>query len=201
MARKTWTAQEEITSDLLNFREKRKWQIAFRRYVLEKKPSSFYAPFFGLDIETLRKWFEIQFENGIGWGDFGKKWQFDHILPVTFFDFTDNAELKMCWSFVNLRVKRLPADKSMGLDISFAKSFFGELYTKTLFPPCKKLLEKINRIESSEIIHAEKQMAFIKENKPYLEVIETYSSFEFEMLNRGRSLEEVKKEIEFLKKF
>lgn len=201
MARKAWTAQEKVTPDLLKFREKRKWQIAYRRYVLEKKPGSFYAPYFGLDIETLRRWFEAQFDTGIGWADFGKKWQFDHIIPVTFFDFTNTAELKLCWNFVNLRVESLPSDKSKGLDTSFAKSFFGELYTKTLYSPCKKLLEKITRIESSEIVDAEKQMAFLKKHKSYLDVIETYSSFEFEMLNSGRSVAEVKKEVEFLKKF
>lgn len=201
MSRKKWTAQEEVTPDLLKFREKRKWQIAFRRYAMEKKSSFFYAPYFGLDIETLRKWFETQFEAGISWGDFGKKWQFAHIVPVTHFDFTDSADLKLCWNFVNLRVEGLPSDKSRNFDISFAKSFFGELYSKTLYSPCKKLLEKINRIESSEIVHTEKQMAFINENRPYLDIIETYSSFEFEMLNSGRSIAEVKKEVEFLKKF
>jgi hypothetical protein len=201
MARKTWTAQEQITPELLKFREKRKWQIAFRRYVLEKKSSAFYAPFFGLDIENLRNWFELQFEAGFGWGDFGKKWQFDHIIPVTFFDFTDESELRMCWNFVNLRVENLPADKSKGFDIPSAKAFFQELYTNTLFDPCQKLLEKIDKIEQSEIVSPEKQLHFIKSNKAYLDMIQNYSSFEFEMLNSGRSIDDVKKEVEFFKKF
>jgi hypothetical protein len=201
MARKTWTAQEQITPNLLRFREKRKWQIAFRRYVLEKKSSSFYAPFFGLDIENLRKWFALQFEPGVGWEDFGKKWQFDHIIPVTFFDFTDEDELKMCWNFVNLRVENMPADKSKGFDIPSVKVFFQELFTKTLFAPCQKILDKINKLESSKTVSPEKQLAFIKSNKAYLEMIQNYSSFEFEMLNSGRSIDEVKKEVQFLKKF
>jgi hypothetical protein len=201
MARKTWTAQEQITPELLKFREKRKWQIAFRRYVLEKKSSSFYAPFFGLDIENLRKWFELQFDPGVGWEDFGKMWQFDHVIPVTFFDFANVDELKMCWNFVNLMVENLPSDKGKGLDIPFAKAFFQELYTNTLFEPCQKLLDKIDKIELSEPVNSEKQLAFIKSNKAYLDMIHSYSSFEFEMLNSGRSIDEVKKEVEFLKKF
>jgi hypothetical protein len=201
MTRKTWTAQEQITPELLKFREKRKWQIAFRRYVLEKKSSSFYAPFFGLDIEHLRKWFELQFKADFGWEDFGKKWQFDHIIPVTLFDFTDQDELKMCWNFVNLRVEDLSADKITGLDIPSAKAFFQELYTNTLFSPCQKLLDKLKKIEYSKAISSEKQLDFIKSNKTYLDMIQNYSSFEFEMLNSGRSIDEVKKEIEFLKKF
>jgi hypothetical protein len=201
MARKTWTAQEQITPELLRFREKRKWQIAFRRYVLEKKSSSFYAPFFGLDIENLRKWFELHFEPGVGWEDFGKKWQFEHIIPVTHFDFANEEDLKMCWGFINLKVESLSSDKGKGLDIPSAKAFFQELYSNTLFTPCQKLLEKLNKIEHAEIVHSEKQVGFIKSNKAYLDMIQNYSSFEFEMLNSGRSIVEVKKEAEFLKKF
>ena len=35
--------------------EKRKWQLAFRRYVLEGTPSEAYAPYFGIDRVQLRK--------------------------------------------------------------------------------------------------------------------------------------------------
>ncbi|MFI5132361.1 MAG: hypothetical protein ACHQFX_20330, partial [Chitinophagales bacterium] len=85
MSRKRWTPQKEVTPALLKFREKRKWQISLRRYVIDKSPCPLYAPYFGLDIENLRKWFEMQFSDNIAWGDFGKKWQFDHIIPVTYF--------------------------------------------------------------------------------------------------------------------
>ena len=163
----------------------------------------FYAPYFGLDIKTLRKWFEIQFENGITWDDFGKKWQFDHIVPVTYFDFSDEAELKLCWNFTNIRVEALQKNKDRGnrLDILAAKDFFEELYKKTLYPVCREILEKIYKIELSEMVSTEKQQAFIIENRSYLNMIETYTAFDFELLNSGRDISEVKKEIEFLKKF
>jgi len=203
MTRKRWSPQTEITPALLKFREKRKWQIALRRYVIEKNMCVFYAPYFGLDIKTLRKWFEIQFENGITWDDFGKKWQFDHIVPVTYFDFSDEAELKLCWNFTNIRVEALQKNKDRGnrLDILAAKDFFEELYKKTLYPVCREILEKIYKIELSEMVSTEKQQAFIIENRSYLNMIETYTAFDFELLNSGRDISEVKKEIEFLKKF
>ena len=203
MARKRWSAKTEITPALLKFREKRKWQIALRRYVLEKNLCSFYAPYFGLDIENLRKWFEIQFEKGIGWEDFGKKWQFDHIIPVTYFDFSYESELKMCWNFINLRVEGFQKNKNRGnrLDVLSAKGYFEELYKKTLYPPCLMLLQKINKIELTEIVSSEKQETFIINNRSYLDMIENYSPFEFELLNSGREITEVQKEIDFLKKF
>jgi len=202
MVRKRWSAKTEITPALLKFREKRKWQIAFRRYVLDKGLCVFYAPYFGLDIENLRKWFEMQFEQEVGWDDFAKKWQFDHIIPVTYFDFSDETELKMCWNFTNIRVEKFQRNKDRGnrLDVLAAKGYFEELYKKTLYAPCLKLLEKIDKIELSEIVSTEKQETFIMKNRSYLDMIENYSAFEFELLNSGRDINEVKKDIEFLKK-
>jgi hypothetical protein len=114
MTRKRWQAKTDITPSLIKLREKRKWQIALRRYVLEKNPSSFYAPYFGLDIEKMRNWFECQFENGTSWEDFGKKWQFDHVIPVTYFNFSDDNELKLCWNFINLRVRSASVNQNRG---------------------------------------------------------------------------------------
>jgi hypothetical protein len=203
MARKRWLAKTEITPTLLKFREKRKWQIALRRYVLDKNICIFYAPYFGLDIENLRKWFEVQFEPDMGWDDFAKKWQFDHIIPVTYFDFTGESELRLCWNFTNIRVEKFQRNKDRGnkLDILAARGYFEELYKKTLYAPCLRLLEKIDKIELSEIVNTKKQELFIIENREYLNTIANYSAYEFELLNSGRDINKVKKEIDFLKKF
>lgn len=202
MNRKRWQAKTEVTPELLKFREKRKWQIALRRYVIEKSPAPFYAPYFGLDIENLRKWFEYQFNEQLSWETFAKNWQFDHIIPVTYFDSEDEKELKMCWNFTNLRVEPLQLNKNRGnrIDILWAKGYFRELYEKTNYRPCKNLLDKIDRIEASEILSTVGQQAFIMEHADYLHQIEGYNVFEFELLNHGRTIEEVKKEVEFLKK-
>ena len=203
MARKKWSANTEITPALLKFREKRKWQIALRRYVLQKNKCAEYAPYFGLDIERLRNWFEMQFPDGIGWGDFAAKWQFDHIIPVTYFDFTNNEDLKTCWNFTNIRVEPFQRNKDRGnrLDVLAAKKFFEELYQKTNYTPCLNLLKKIDSIELSDFISSASQQAFIAAHRPYLDMIANYSSFEFELLNSGRTIDDVIKEVNFLKKF
>jgi len=72
MARKRWTPQTEITDSLLRLREKRKWQLAYRRYVVEQKPSETYGVYFGLDIVMLREWFGLQFTDGISWETMGR---------------------------------------------------------------------------------------------------------------------------------
>jgi hypothetical protein len=62
-------------------------------------------------------------------------------------------------------------------------------------------LQKIDRIEISELISTDKQQWFILEKRPFLEEIEKFSPDEFELLNRGYSLEEIKNKTTFLKKF
>ena len=193
----------ETPESLLKKREKRKWQIALRRYVIEKAQSGSYARYFGLDIEFFREWIAIQFKDGLSWENFAEKWQFDHIIPVTYFDFADDSELKMCWNFTNIRVELFQKNKDRGnrLDVLAAKGYFENLYTRTLYKPCLNLLEKINKLEMSEMVSSEKQQVFITEHRPYLDMIENYSSFEFELLNTGRTIDEVIKEVNFLKKF
>ena len=201
MPRKKQASPKEVTPALLKFREKRKWQINYRRYVLEESPCPFYAPYFGLDIKNLRQWFEYQFTGDLGWDNFGKKWQFDHVIPVTYFDFANEEELKMCWNFTNIRVEKfqLNKDRGNGLDILKAKNYFKELLEKTNYAVCSKLLSKIDEIEVSDFVSTEAQQLFIRDHSEYLEMIMVYSAFEFELLNSGRSIDEVKKEIDFYK--
>jgi len=202
MARKKWQAKTEVTPMILESREKRKWQINLRRYVLERSPCPQYAPYFGLDILNIRKWFEYQFENGLTWENFGEKWQFDHVIPVTYFDHNDEQELRLCWNFTNIRVEPLEMNKNRGscIDVLGAKSYFDELYKRTNYPITKELRDKITKIELSELMSSEPQQKFLADQKDYLAHIENYSAFEFELLNHGRSIEDIRMEMEFLKK-
>jgi hypothetical protein len=201
LKRKKWTPQTSVTPSLLKFREKRKWQISLRRYVLENSPCQSYAPYFGLDKLSMRKWFELQFVQDLNWGNFAKSWQFDHIVPVTYFDQSKNEELKLCWNFTNLRVDDLKKNKNWGnrLDIIAAKEYFESLRSKTSYNICEKMIEKIKNIEISSLESSKAQQVFILENHNYIELIEDYSAFEFELLNSGRSINDVKKEVDFFR--
>lgn len=203
MARKRWTPQTEITDSLKQFREKRKWQIALRRYVLEKNKSSFYAPYFGLDHNSFRRWIELQFDEDTSWENFSQAWQFDHIVPIAYFDFENQEDLKLCWNFVNIRIEKLQLNKNRGnrIDVLAAKSYFQDVFQKTKYQLCKKMVEKIEQIEVSQIYSNENLENFILENKHYLETISSFSSEDFDRLNTGTSFEDIVFEKEFFKKF
>lgn len=203
MARKKWTPQEEVTSSVISFREKRKWQIALRRYVLEKNKSSFYAPYFGLGIETFRKWVEAQFDEQTSWDNFSEAWQFDHIVPVAYFDFESDEDMKLCWNFTNIRVAKVDPDanKSHRVDLLGAKAYFQALFDKTEYPICQKMVEKLAVLEQSQLAGHEKLEKFIAERKFYLDTLTGLPSYYFDKLNTGTPVGDIRKEIEFLQKF
>ncbi|MEO8770487.1 MAG: hypothetical protein ABI402_10395 [Ferruginibacter sp.] len=203
MARKKWTAKEEITDSVLKFREKRKWQLALRRYVLERNPSQVYAPYFGLDIENYRKWIELQFFEGLNWDNFGSQWQFDHIVPVAYFDYSDAEDLVLCWNFINIRVEKLDLNKVRGnrIDVIAVKPYFEALYNKTGYSLCLKMLGKIEGIINSNIVSEPSLEKFIIDNRTDLEKLKTLSSEQFLRINKGMNLSDLFLEQEIIRKF
>lgn len=186
-----------------NFKEKRKWQIALRRYVLQLNKSSSYASYFGIDVQGFRKWIELQFDDELNWDNFSSAWQFDHIVPVAFFNLSKEDDLKLCWNFVNIGIEKLGADKSKGLkrDVFAAKAYFEILFKESGYVVCQKMMAFIDTIHLSDMQPKEQQQAFIRNNKDYLENLGAFSVYDFEKLNSGITAEEIIKEHEFLKKF
>jgi hypothetical protein len=203
MPRKKWTPKAEITEAVVKSRAKRKWQIALRRYIIEKNPCYAYAPYFGLDIENFRKWIEIQFDEELSWTNFSKKWQFDHIVPVANFDFDLDTDLRLCWNFINVRVEKLEFGKNREKqrDIASAKGFFEVLYEKTHYPRALEMIQKLDQIEKPRTETPLKQQHFINLHKYYLGQIADFSDYEFSRVNYGIPLVEIFAERELLNKY
>lgn len=204
MARKKWTPQTEVTESLLKFREKRKWQLGYRRYVLEGKPSEAYARYFGLSTAQLREWFELQFSEELNWKNFGKAWQFDHIVPAAYFDYSNEEDLFLCWNFINMRVEKLEPTaiaRSGKGDLLAARVYFQNLYQKTGLSLCGKMLTKIESIKTAGIEVNPRSEAFITQNIDWLEKMNDLSAEEFAKLNNGMSVSDILLEREILKKF
>ena len=203
MLRKRWTPQTELTDSLIRLREKKKWQLSYRRYVLEGAPSEAYAQYFGLDMKNLRIWFEVQFAKDLNWENFGKAWQFEHIIPATYFDFSKETDLRLCWSFINIRVERI---KTSGtgtnrIDLLAARPYFQQLFCKTGYPVCETMLEKLKTLESFNSSAISKVETFLNENRFLLENIACLDQEEFIRLNQGSTPEDLLLEREILRKF
>lgn len=187
----------------ITMKEKRKWQIAYRRYVLNGSPSEAYAPYFGVDRESLRKWFELQFKDDLSWESFAIKWQFEHIVPVAYFDFKYEADLYLCWSFINIRIVPITLNKKRGdrIDLLSVKKYFSYLFEQTEYSTCKKMVEKIEQIETSNKESNNEIVCFLRNNRKWLEQVSELNKDEFYRYNSGTSLSDLILEREILKKF
>lgn len=201
--RKRWTPKTEVTDSLLKFREKRKWQIALRRYVLEKQPCSFYAPYFALDIETFRKWIEAQFTEDLNWDNFSTSWQLDHIVPVAYFDFSHEQDLRLCWNFTNIRIEKTNTEKERThrLDVLTAKAWFQSLFEQTGLSICQDMVAKIQQVEEDQLSLHQPLPAFILQHQDRIKAIEDFGVYEMNSLNSGTDIREIIAEQELLKKF
>jgi hypothetical protein len=193
----------ETPESLHRKREKRRWQMALRRYVIEKNPSSAYAKYFGLDIEFFREWISIQFKEDLSWENFALKWQFDHIVPVAYFDYSNEEDLLLCWNFINIRVERIEHNKVRGnrVDVMAVRTYFEDLYSKTNYPFCIRMLEKIRSIEIANIESNRELEGFITKNQTYFEQISDFNQDDFSRLNDGVPFKSILAEKEIARKF
>lgn len=183
-------------AELYQSREKKKWQIALRRYVIEKQPSTRYAPYFGLDIAELRNWIELQFNEGQNWSNFGVEWQLEHVLPARFFNLQHEDDRQLCWNFINIRVEQI----SGGAGIISPWLYFSYMYNKTGLLQCKKMMNKIETLMPNENNH--KLTEFLKSNKNVIETLASWNETDFLRINKGEGTwEQIIKEKEIVKKF
>jgi len=58
----------------------------------------------GCSIEYLRSYLEQQFSPNMTWDNYGLYgWHIDHIIPLSYFDFTDPEQQRRAWHYTNLR--------------------------------------------------------------------------------------------------
>lgn len=198
MLRKKWTPREQ-SPDVLESREKRKWQIALRRYVFLQSPCTYYAPFFGLDAAKLREWIASQFEEGMNWENFSKEWYFGHVLSPSFFKFTSEEDLKLCWNFLNINVVKKAEGENGGL--AQARQYYRELYAATGLELCTAMLSKIDAAETCAANQFEHRIRFTQTHKDYILSVSAFDAYQFERLNNGLNAEDIIKEKEMLDKF
>jgi hypothetical protein len=186
-----------------SFKDKRRWQLSLRRYILEQQRSYDYAPYFGLDNKNLKQWIEIQFKETMRWSNYAAVWQLDHVVPIAFFDFEMEEDLRLCWNFINLKPEMIDTElpKEIKQGVLGAKSYFETLYKHTNFNLCLKMIEKIIQIEQLKQSNINPQTLFLQENKSYLESIQSFNAEEYVMLNKGIEIKDILFQREIFKKY
>ena len=57
----------------------------------------------GIDIDKFISYIESMFLPGMTWGNRGKVWHIDHIIPCTYFDLTNKDQQLKCCNYTNLQ--------------------------------------------------------------------------------------------------
>lgn len=73
-----------------------------RKMIGDKKAHRSSQEIIGCNWATFKAHMESQFKRGMSWKNYGR-WHIDHIIPCAEFDLTDDAQLKRCFHFSNLR--------------------------------------------------------------------------------------------------
>lgn len=80
---------------IVNYRI-RVWQIV-------KRPrTKTCVELLGCERETLVKWMEFNFKEGMSWKNYGRHWHIDHIIPCASFNISDDKDVEKCFHWTNL---------------------------------------------------------------------------------------------------
>lgn len=82
---------------------KNKYQKALHRWLTGHSPGlNNITPFIGADREFVRQWISARFISGMDWSNYGNVWVVSHIVPLRFFDLTNEDDLKIGLYYKNL---------------------------------------------------------------------------------------------------
>jgi hypothetical protein len=73
---------------------------ALKAYSLRKDNTT--MSYLGCSHIFLRKWFEFLFVEGMNWDNIGE-WHIDHVIPCASYDLTNEEDIKLCFSWKNIR--------------------------------------------------------------------------------------------------
>ena len=76
-----------------------------RRALKYGKAGKSWKKFVTYTVDDLVKHIERQFVKGMTWDNYGTKWEVDHILPISGFNFSspDDESFKLCFALSNMR--------------------------------------------------------------------------------------------------
>lgn len=83
---------------IYNLLRKRIW-----RCVKKNNKSNISKQYLGCDLDFYKKWLEYTFTDNMNWENHGIIWHIDHIIPINYFDLTNNDHIKIAFNWKNTR--------------------------------------------------------------------------------------------------
>jgi hypothetical protein len=113
--RKQKIKEKRITDNNFKIKEVLKSKI---NKVLKGKKTSFNK-YLGCELNQLKLWLEVQFDEKMTWENYGSYWQIDHIIPISVFNFTKEEDKLICFNWKNLQPLESNLNRSKSNKIIF----------------------------------------------------------------------------------
>lgn len=96
--------------------------ISFRRYLALKGDGTAVIDYLNMDAFELREHLSAQWLPQMNWDNYCQLWVVDHIVPMKYFDPTIASDMRLCWSYENLKPSYLTDNHAKGLCIEVTKN-------------------------------------------------------------------------------
>lgn len=107
----------------------------------------------GCTIPELKEYISKQLPEGIFWEDHGKKFELDHIVPVSAFDLFDPVQQKVCFHYTNLQPLSRKENSKKGAKFSDKEL---ERLKERLSPGISENLERKKLVLTKDFLEFEK---------------------------------------------
>ena len=90
------------------------YRTRFHTVINNKYKSKKSIEYLGCDFETLKIHLESKFKKEMNWDNYGSYWEIDHILPCSYFDFSDQEDIVKCFHYTNLQPLSISENRKKG---------------------------------------------------------------------------------------
>jgi hypothetical protein len=70
---------------------------------IKNKDNMSYSKIIKTSTENLINWFDYQFNENMNWDNYGKYWNIDHVIPMSYFNLENKLDRDICLHWTNLR--------------------------------------------------------------------------------------------------
>lgn len=131
-----------MITDVESYRLKKKYAIALRRIMTKDAPGKRFVPYLGMEPHQFRSFIERQLRPEFTTSNYGKVWVLDHIVPVFLFDQREEADLAVCWNYINTIPMPLLMNRLKGVSLEFALK---ELEIRSTWSPNSLVIAELKK--------------------------------------------------------
>ena len=122
--------QKEKRRNDTNFKKAENLSILLNKCLKNKQKTSKLEQIFGCKLNFLYQWLAYTAGEDFDWSKYGSIYVVDHCIPRSFYDHTNEFQIKQCWAWKNLRLikkqENMLKGNKLDLDIRYENASLAE---------------------------------------------------------------------------